>query len=131
MKSDRGGREALPEPGDLEMLGWILRRRKLRRGDEAEAMIVTRIAEEHTPPGAVLAQCLKARPYDLAANAAPFQCTSVERSCVRSFHGLDCESAVEQAGWALRTMPEILHQENRETEDVLLPTVRLRKHSCS
>ena len=72
MKSDRGRREALSEPGDQEMLGWILRRRKLRRGHEAKAMI-TMITEEHTPPGALLAQCLKARPYDLAANAAPLK----------------------------------------------------------
>jgi hypothetical protein len=55
MKSDRGLRAALPKPGDLEMLGWILRRRKLRRGGEAEAMIVPVITEEHTPPGALLA----------------------------------------------------------------------------
>jgi hypothetical protein len=37
------------------MLGRVLRRREFRRDDEAEAVIVPVVAEEHTSLGALLA----------------------------------------------------------------------------
>ena len=55
MKTNRSRREGFPKAGDLEMLGWILRRREIRHDDEAEATVVSMIAEKHTPLGALLA----------------------------------------------------------------------------
>ena len=55
MKNNPGPREGFPKAGDLEMLGWILKRRELRHNDEAEALVVPMVAEKHTPLGALLA----------------------------------------------------------------------------
>jgi len=55
MKGDRGIREGVAKADDLEMLGWVLRRCECRCNDEAETVIVTTIADEDTPLGALLA----------------------------------------------------------------------------
>src|SRR4029453_14994241 len=54
MKGHRGIRERLSKAGNLEMLRWILRRCEFRRDNEAEAVVVPMVAEEHTPLGTLL-----------------------------------------------------------------------------
>src|SRR5258706_1038197 len=68
------------------------------------------------------------RASSLATDATRLRCASVERPCINCLHGLDRESSVGQAGRTVRTMPEILHQENSEAEELLLATIRLCKH---
>src|SRR6266446_170160 len=70
MEDNRGLREGLTKADDLEVLGRVLRRREFRGDHEAEPMVVPMIAEEDASLGALLTECLKTRPNELATHAA-------------------------------------------------------------
>ena len=71
MKGDGELGEHVTEADDLEVLGWVVRRRKLGSNDEAKAMVVAMIAKEDAALGALLAQRLETGLDELRAHTTP------------------------------------------------------------